>query len=235
MATRLAILALLAITYGTAGPSVHAAQQKNMDLRSDSTSFGQDVLLKDQPDFRFSGANYDKLSPAIRSQAENYLAFYLTPEAQPQKDPQFAVRTFAATEQTQNDLVEYRWTFAGVPLRAVQSWNAMKVDIPLSGHASIEEAKALLASIVKLKGVDVEGNAYEVHPHWPDTLADGVKFSSNPNADIRSLPSWHERVDAFVEGNHLNILIYKKIPQLMGYQDGSKWFQKYPPAKTSQK
>ena len=227
MATRLAILALLVIVYGTAGPSVHAAQQKNMDLRSDSTSFGQDVLLKDQPDFRFSGANYDKLSPAIRSQAENYLAFYLTPEAQPQKAPQFAVRTFAATEQAQNDLVEYRWTFAGIPLRAVQSWNAMKIDIPLSGHASTEEVKALLASIVKLKGTDIEGKEYEVHLRWPDTLADGVKFSSNPSADIRSLANWHERVDAFVDGDHFSILIYKKIPQLMGYQDGSKWFQKY--------
>jgi len=227
MATRLAILALLVIAYGTAGPSVHAAQQKSMDLRANSTSFGQDVLLKDQPDFRFSITDYAKLSPAIRSQIENYLAFYLTPEAQPQKDPQFTTRTFAATEQSQNDLVECRWTFAGLPLRAVQSLNAMKIDIPLSGHASTEEVKALLASIVKLKGTDIEGKEYEVHLPWPGTLTDGVKFSSNPNADIRFLPNWHERVDAFVDGDHLSILIYKKIPQLMGYQDGSKWFQKY--------
>jgi hypothetical protein len=205
-----------------------------MDPRSDSTSFGQDVLLKDQPDFRFSITDYGKLPPAIRSQTENYLAFYLTPEARPQKDHQFTTRTFAATEQSQNDLVEYRWTFAGVPLRAVQSLNALKIDIPLSGHANTEEVKALLASIVKIKGADIEGNQYEVHLRWPGTLADGVKFSSNPNADILFLQNWHEHVDAFVAGDHLSILIYKKISQLAGYQDGSKWFQRYA-TKTSSK
>jgi hypothetical protein len=198
-----------------------------MDQRSDSTNFGQDILLKDQPDFRFTAASDATLSPAIRSQAENYMAFYLTPEAQPLKDPQYVTRTFAATEQSQNDLVEYRWTFAGLRLRAVQSLNAMKVDIPLSGHAGIDEVKALVAAIVQLKGTDIEGKEYEVTFRWPGTLADGVKFSSNPSADIRSLPNWHERVDAFVDGDHLSILIYKKVPQLMGYQDGSKWFQRY--------
>jgi hypothetical protein len=30
----------------------------------------------------------------------------------------------------------------------------------------------------------------------------------------------------------LSILIYKKIPQLTGYQDGSTWFKKYPPVKS---
>jgi hypothetical protein len=125
-------------------------------------------------------------------------------------------------------------TFAGVPLRAVQSWNAMKVDIPLSTHASREQVRALVASTVKLKSMDIDGKEYEVPLLWPNKLPAGTRFSSNPKADMRFLPNWHERVDAFVEGNHLSILIYKKIPQLMGYRDGSKWFQTYP-AKTSSK
>lgn len=233
MATRRVLLVLLVTAFGTAGRSAYAAQLKSMDVRANSIGFGQDVLLKDQPDSRFKSIDYAKLSSAIRSQTENYLAFYLTPEGQPQKDAHLAVRTFAATERSQNDLVEYRWTVAGVQLRAVQSWNAMKVDIPLSTHASREQVKALVASIVKLKGTDIEGNEYEVPLQWPDKLADGAKFSSNPNADIRFLPNWHARIDAFVQGNHLSILIYKKIPQLMGYQDGSKWFQTYPPKRSS--
>jgi hypothetical protein len=227
MMNRLAILAVFMTACWPSSSLGYEGQTKGMETRADNIQFGQDILLKDQPDFRFTLTDHGKLSPAIRSQTENYLAFYLTSEAQPQKDSQFTTRIFAATEQSQNDLVEYRWTFAGLPLRAVQSLNAMKIDIPLSGHASTEEAKALLASIVKLKGTDIEGKEYEVHLRWPGTLADGVKFSSNPTADIRFLPNWHERVDAFVDGDHLSILIYKKIPQLMGYQDGSKWFRKY--------
>jgi hypothetical protein len=34
----------------------------------------------------------------------------------------------------------------------------------------------------------------------------------------------HDRVDAFAENGRLSILIYKKIEQLMGYLDGSRWF-----------
>ena len=179
---------------------------------------------------RFSEAGDAKLPHEIRSQVENYLAFYLTPEAQPRKDPQFTTRTFRASTQSQNDLVEYRWTFSGVPVRAVQSLNAMKIDIVIAGHANTEEVMALASSIVKLKGTDIEGREYEVPLQWPDTFADGVQFSSNPGADTLALLSWHDRIDAFVDVNRLSILIYKKIPQLMGYQDGSTWFKKYPPS-----
>lgn len=235
MTTRLAMIAALLLALGEAGPWVHAAQHQGMELRSNSLQFGQEMLLKDQPEMRFSEADKAKLSPAVRSQVDNYLAFYLTPEAQPRKDPQFTTRTFSAAAPSQNDLVEYRWTFSGIPLRAVQSLNALKIDIPLSGHASTEDVRTLVSSIVKLKGTDIEGRDYDVHLHWPDTLADGVRFSSNPTADILALLSWHDRIDAFVDGNRLSILIYKKVPQLTGYQDGSAWFQKYPPTKASPK
>jgi hypothetical protein len=231
--SQLAVL-IFVIAWAVTGPWAQA-DQKNMEIQPNSLQFGKDILLKDQSDFRFAGTSYANLAPAIRSQVDNYLAFYLTAEAQPSLDPQFTTRTFTATAESQNDLVEYRWTFSGVPLRAVQSWNAVKIEIPLSGHGNVDDVKALVAAIVKLKGTDIEGHDYEVNLHWPSALADGTQFSSNPGASILSLSSWHDRIDAFVDGNRLNILIYKKIPQLAGYQDGSKWFQKYPPAKTSQK
>jgi len=229
MVTKIAIVAALAVVFGESRLLANAGQHLRMKPSSNSLQFGRDILLKDQPEMRFSEAGDAKLPHEIRSQVENYLAFYLTPEAQPRKDPQFTTRTFRASTQSQNDLVEYRWTFSGVPVRAVQSLNAMKVDIVIAGHANTEEVMALASSIVKLKGTDIEGREYEVPLQWPDTFADGVQFSSNPGADILALLSWHDRIDAFVDGNRLSILIYKKIPQLAGYQDGSTWFKKYPP------
>lgn len=235
MATRLAMIAAFLVACGHTVPHARAAQQQNRQPHSDTLQFGQGILLKDQPEMMFSDVAYDTLSPAIRSQTDNYLAFYLTSEAQPRNDPQFTTRTFSAGAQSQNDLVEYRWTFAGVHLRSVQSLNALKINIPLRGHGNVEDMKALVASIVKLKGTDIEGRGYEVHLRWPSVLGDGTQFSSEPDANILFLSSWHDRVDAFVDGNGLNILIYKKSPQLMGYQDGSMWFHNYPPKKTSSK
>lgn len=235
MTTRLAIFSVLLVMFGSAGPCVHAAQQKGMEPRSDNVRFGQEILLKDQPEFRFSSVDHARLSNAIRSQAENYFAMYLTPEAQPEKDPQCATRIFTASDQSQNDLVEYRWSFAGLQLRAVQSLNALKVEIPLSGIASPDAAQKLVDSIVKLRGTDLQGQDYEVRLQWPKSLSDGLQFSSNPGANILTLPSWHERVDASIGENRLSIFIYKKVPQLSGYQDGSKWFQRYGSQKTPEK
>ena len=104
--------------------------------------------------------------------------------------------------------VEYRWTYSGVPLRAAQSLNALRIEIPLAAHGNAEEMKTLVDSIVKLKGVDIEGHEYEVRLQWPDALADGVQFSSNPAANILTVLTWHDRIDAFVEGKRLSIEKY---------------------------
>src|SRR5690349_20668900 len=113
VATRIALVAALTIVFGGTRPLTGARQHQGMKPSSNSLQFGLDILLKDQPEMRFSEAGDAKLSHAIRSQVENYLAFYLTPEAQPRKDPQFTTRTFRASTQSQNDLVECRWTFSG--------------------------------------------------------------------------------------------------------------------------
>lgn len=41
---------------------------------------------------------------------------------------------------------------------------------------------------------------------------------------LRGLPWWFDRVDAFVHHDMLSMLVYKKVAQLQGYPDGSKWF-----------
>jgi hypothetical protein len=221
------LIAAFMIVCGECVPFASAEQQPDLEPRANTVEFGRSVLLKDQPEKRFNEVANSPLSPAIRSQVNNYFAFYLSPEAQPLNDPKFTTRTFSAAAQSQNDLVEYRWTYSGVPLRAAQSLNALRIEIPVAAHANAVEMKALVESIVKTQGVDIEGREYEVRLQWPDALADGVQFSSNPAANILTLLTWHDRIDAFVEGKRLSILIYKKIPQLAGYQDGSKWFEKY--------
>jgi hypothetical protein len=228
MGITLAALIVLMIAGGGLGLSACEAQQNQMEPpRPESLQYGLE-LLRDQPDNRFIPVEYAKLPPAIRSQADNYLAFYLTPEAQPAKDPKFTTRMFSTTDESEDDLIEYRWTFNGLSLRAVQSLNALKLDIPLGAQSDVQKAKDLVDSLIKLKGTDLDGKEYEVKLQWPNKLSDGVRFSSNPNSNIRSLLRWQDRLDAFVEGGRLSILIYKKIPQLAGYQDGSQWFEKYP-------
>jgi hypothetical protein len=230
MVGKFAVAVVFLLAFGVAGPATCMAQVRNVDKSQESLQTGL-ALVGDQRDELFVPVEYASLSPAIRSQVENYLAMYLTPEAQPQNDPAFQTRTYSAAGEGQSDLVEFRWAYGGMALRAVQSLNALKVEIPLGGRTRVDEVKALVNSVVKLKGTDLDGRDYDAQLRWPNAVADGARFSSNPDANLVHMNAWHERVDALVEGDRLGVLIYKKIPQLMGYQDGSQWFEKYPPPK----
>jgi len=229
MVSTLATTVLFVIVYGIAGLSGGFAQE-GKKMNPASLQYGLE-LLKDQSQEQFTGIELDKIVLGIRLQVDNNLARTLTLEAQPQKDPQVKAGIFFAKEPSQSDLVEYRWTFNGVQLRMVQSLNALKLEIPLAASWRLEDVKALVGSIVKLKGTDRYDRKYEVHLRWPEKLTDGVQFSSNPSLSLRFIITWPDRVDAFVENGRLNILIYKKIDQLAGYQDGSRWFEQYPPSK----
>ncbi|NOT01701.1 MAG: hypothetical protein HOP29_13850 [Phycisphaerales bacterium] len=155
-------------------------------------------------------------------------------------DVALRVRLFAAGENSDCDIAEYQWLANGRRLRVVSSRNAVRVDFDLDqvvecawshGPACVQATRKWVERTLKLEG-EYRGTGdsvikYRVELPWPEKLDDGVWFSSAPDRDIYRLPGmprWYERVDAYVENGVLSILIYKKIGQLMGYQDGSKWF-----------
>jgi len=154
------------------------------------------------------------------------------------KDVDLRIRVSAAQDHAQDDLVEYRWTHEGRGLRAVASRNAIKLAFDLNqvrechwttGTACVLGARRWVEDVLKLEGAITINTRteYRVERPWPNELVDGVSFSSAPERNIvqlRGMPFWFDRVDAFVEDGVLSLLIYKKIGQLMGYQDGSKWF-----------
>jgi hypothetical protein len=199
------------------------------DLKTDGGRAEADLtLLRDEPDDQFKTVAYSELPNSIRAQSENYLAMFLKPAALPQSAPGSITRVFAARSAEQDDLIEFRWNYSGHELRLVESLNAVKVQIQFAkASIPVEDAKAVVERIINTTGVDRYGKQYSIKFQWPTTLSDGTKFSSNPAADILHLNAWHDRVDATVQGRALNLLFYKKISQLIGYQDGSNWFKKY--------
>src|ERR1051325_11330309 len=198
-----------------------------MDSKTNDVQFGL-RLVQDKAEDQFSPISIEQLPKDIRNQAENTFAMFLRPPALPKNAPAVTVKFFRARTPDQDDLVEFEWTFEKHQLRAVQSINAMKLEIDLSnGPSGVENVKALVEDIINTAGTDFGGKAYTVPLQWPNTLADGVSFSSNPTADILRLNRWCDRVDAIVRGHTLTVLFYKKIAQLAGYQAGSEWFKKY--------
>jgi len=143
------------------------------------------------------------------------------------------VRVFMAITRAQDDLVEFQWTYRDNRMMVLVGNNGSRIQFRLNeipacqftrGAACVDGVKSWVEAVLRLNGVDRFGQEYRVEFPWPDQLVDGISFSSAPDRDVMKVFRWHWRVDAELEKGILTVLIYKRIAQLMSYQDGSKWF-----------
>jgi hypothetical protein len=213
-----------------------------------SIEYGK-TLVGDRPQNEFVQITFNELPAEIRHSLDLCMGWILQKDVQPlerhirpikpRNDLHLRVGVIASRKSSENDLVEYEWDFNGRPLRIVASLNAVKIDFDLNAvkdgslphhPVCVQEAVHWLEGTLNLRGSapalhrDIE---YSVEMPWPDRFDDGIEFSSAPEMSIWNLPGferWYVRVDALVENATLSILIYRKVGQLMGYQDGSKWF-----------
>jgi len=207
-------------------------------------------LIKDRATGEFVDAQFEELPKDVMGQMYSYLAFSIQWDAHPQrrgwpyqdgvavfhdKGGDFDVRVFAAYNKSQHDLIEYTWKRFGQNLRIVAGLNAMHLDIDLDevlrnpelnqyGNNLLPRTRGLISKVLRLAGADTSRQRFEINLPWPNELADGTVFCSDSEKSIMNLWQWHQRIDAYVHDGVLSILIYKKIAQLMGYRDGSKWF-----------
>jgi len=141
----------------------------------------------------------------------------------------------AARDQSENDLIKCEWKFKGRRLQALLEANGVRVLFDLSqlaecettrGAPCVRAAQTWVSQTLKTDGKDRYDHDFQVALPWPEELVDGVWFSSAPDLEITNVLRWHARVDAEVQNAVLTVYAYKRIPQLMSFQDGSKWFDK---------
>jgi hypothetical protein len=230
-----------------APPSAEKAREL-LDQRRRSIEFGR-TWVKDYRETVFIDQDFARLPETLVWSLDMLLGWALNRDAHPHKRSavprqvadgiDLKVRVAVAQDANQDDLIEYMWTFDGNPVRAVASINALKMDFDLAqlpdcrrarNHACMFAVRHWVEKVVKLRdeyNIMDSHVKYEVDLPWPDVLADGIQFSSAPERDLMRLAGisrWYERVDVVVENGVLAVLIYNKPAQLMGYQDGSRWF-----------
>jgi len=210
---------------------------KDNEAWRSSLEFGR-RLVKDRAADELVDWGFADLPKVVMGSVDNFLSWIFRKEVHPQErypvkvreDVDLQIHVFAATDKTQHDLVQYRWTYNNKRLRVIVGLNGMKIDFDLkqipecqatSGDACVDEAKRWVEDALKLEGkYPTLGQSipYQVQFPWPDDLSDGTSFSSAPEQDImrlRGAPRYFDRVDVFVENGILSVLIYKRIGQLM--------------------
>jgi len=227
------------------GPPHEAKQTRaTIEERFRSFEYG-DTYLRERADSRFVAIEFEGLPTPTKSEMYSMLAAVLQRDALPQrpgnwsKPGRMTVRVSAAAERPFDDLVEYQWEHLGQTIRAVGSRNALRLDIDLVeadqntelrefGRTRLQQVRGLVESMLRLRGksFELDPQPFEIQIPWPDTLNDGLRFSTNPDKSIMAMDSarWYERVDFLVHDQTLSIRFYFKPGQLTGPQDGSIWF-----------
>jgi len=224
----------------------HEAKQTRATIEKRFRSFEYgDAYLRSSTGAAFVSVDFENLPTGIKSQMYNRLAGVLQRDARPQtgsswaKPGRMTVRAFAAGQSSSDDLIEYQWLHLGQTLRAVASRNALRLDIDLDevdrnmelrefGTTRLQHVRGLVESMLRLRGksFELDPQPFEIQIPWPDTLNDGLRFSTNPDKSIMEMDAarWYERVDFLVHAQTLSIRFYFKPGQLTAPQDGSIWF-----------
>ncbi|MFM9962444.1 MAG: hypothetical protein ACKV2Q_14625 [Planctomycetaceae bacterium] len=202
-------------------------------------------FLQDQPDHRFQGVTLDRipvdLSQSLRTKSltlfrPECLPFAYRPgkvELVPKARPSDAkIRVFAASGTKERDLLEMTWAHRGVPLRWIMSANVSDIQFPLppfregtANDVSGQKVAEFVGEVLRLKG-EIPGldRDFKVDLPWPDTLDNGISFSSNSKVNITDVIWWFDRWDVVIKDNTVHILIYSRNPQIAGFDDGSQFF-----------
>lgn len=232
---------------GCAGSTPSSAPQSQKSQESVDIPTPKQGLTKvrEQPEQRFVPATLAELPATIQSHlnygalelfSADILPFGYVPDlytpVPPARASDAKVRVFAASDKNENDLVEVTWQHRGIPLRWVQRINISVVEFPLEPFQSESAGKAcqkvreFLGEVIRLRGESDYNKLrpYEIQLPWPESLTDGMEFTSNPHKDFQSLSRWQDRVDVVIEQGRLKLITYHLNSRAMYFLDGSEFF-----------
>jgi len=238
-----AILHLPADTSFVSAQEVHreVPSREALAAHRSTLAFGK-ALLKVDAKAAMVPWNYEQLPHDIKSRNAGDLQRILLDLACPisgarplrlKADCDAQVAVHVAKDDTEADMVQYRWSSGGRQLVAIVGRNGVQVLFDLHSVSEcaarrdqlcVAATRAWVERVMRLSGRDQLYQDYHIDLAWPDSLNDGVAFSSAPDLDITKTFRWHFRVDAEVQDGVLTIFTYKRVPNLMSFQDASKWF-----------
>ena len=159
-------------------------QQAAGSMRADERSieFGKS-LVKDVPDEWFVEIAFSDLPSQRGAHIDLCSALFVLlcgganpfiENLGPGPPPGLRVRVFAAKNNSQQDLLEYRWTFQGQPWRVLASRNAVRLDLDLVEFASrlpnaktdsalLNAVKAMIKEAICLDGKNLGTSSVVYH------------------------------------------------------------------------
>jgi hypothetical protein len=135
-----------------------------------------------------------------------------------------------ATPDT-NDMLRHEYAVDGIPLEVIETVALTMVRLPAGPTPAPAAVRQIAAQLIRLAGTHV-GQRLEPEPYTfvfalPDTLTEGVLFSTAATTNPVSMYSWAKRLDGGIRDRRLFFLGYKVRESTGGRRmalDGQHWF-----------
>lgn len=129
-----------------------------------------------------------------------------------------------ATDSTP-DLILYQYRVKDLDLTVVESVNFTLIFVGgVTLFNALERSRPDLISHAAETILSMKDSDHQWSFQFPEKLEDNAMFSTNPNIDPFAMHSWMDRADGGIYRRVLYFLLFKKIPDRVGYQNTQNWF-----------
>jgi hypothetical protein len=175
----------------------------------------------------------------VAQDSRSWAGQFLTSAANPYEGRRTVRRTVHRATADTFDTLRHEYEALGKRLVMEETVNflLLTVDSPpadlqaTNERTKQEEIQGLAALVLRMSGTRVAENLQPAPYQWvlrfPTPIAEGARFSSAPEQDLRRMWSWASRVDGGIHRGRVYFLAFKKRESTSGRNitpDGQHWF-----------
>jgi hypothetical protein len=166
-------------------------------------------------------AGLEELPRQARAESESWARRFFRPVA----DPYRAAPPPRVSVHLSPDRIRLEHQTLGMQLRVDQNAAYTLVRVPSVDAESLAQMKPEeQASVVNRIGALLFQSPTPWIARQRSSEQETVAFSTSPETEILSMPSWRSRIDAGVFRGQLYYMFYERIDQLIGFPSGETWF-----------
>jgi hypothetical protein len=159
------------------------------------------------------------IPPEIRLSSKGWFESVLQQEANPYLPANRARHSYSPATETTPDILRHDYNARGVPVRALETRNAILLTTRLATGDLRRQVQSMADLLLRM-----QDEGYRLEFQYGAVTGSKFYFTSNPERDVARLRFWHDRVDGIAEPGAVTFLFYKKVEQLLAYQDDRHWF-----------
>jgi hypothetical protein len=122
------------------------------------------------------------------------------------------------------DLLRHEYTAAGLALTVTEGRNFFVIEVDRTSLDVLALPPARRRGAIRRVARALFRGASVPSSRMPFALDEGSRFASDHRAEPMLLASWRDRIDGGIRSGNLYFLVYKKVPQRVGFGCDDRWF-----------